>query len=246
MDRIELLKGGYTIPEARDLQLKYKNILQKQNVEDLDINNYAEIRYVSGVDVSYFTDNNGVEWGVACATLWNIQEGKLITSNYFHDQVSFPYEPGFLGFRECRLMAQAIKKLDEKPEVIMCDGHGIIHPRRMGEATHLGLSIDTSTFGVAKNPFVGYSEWKNMNRTKGSKAPVHSETKLSKPTNKELLGYAICLSNGRKPVFISTGYKISLKLTLKVALRTTNNTRQPKPLQMADLLSRQKVNRFNK
>ena len=112
----------------------------------------------------------------------------------------------------------------------MCDGHGFIHPRRFGEATHLGFALNLPTIGIAKNPFVGVSNWKNLEKKKGKTDPIYE--------NKDLLGYAICLTDNLKPVFISIGYEIDINLCIKIALYLTKNHRQPEPLYLADRLSR--------
>ncbi len=125
----------------------------------------------------------------------------------------------------------------------MCDGHGKIHPKRFGEAVHLGVALNLPTVGVAKNPFFGYSKWNDINRLKGNKNPVwvkKLENKIDIISN-ELLGYAVCLKNYTKPVFISEGYKINLDTAVTICLATTKNHRQPEPLYLADHLSREKV-----
>ena len=158
-----------------------------------------------------------------------IQE-EQIPRVFYKDQVKFPYIPGYLGFREVPLMVKSLQKLTLEPDIIMCDGHGIIHPRRFGEATHLGFSLNIPTFGVAKNPFVGDSNWQTIERKKGKRVPILE--------NNELLGYAICLNDDLKPVFVSIGYKIDIDLSVKMALFLTKNHRQPEPLYLADKLSR--------
>ena len=237
----ELLQSNLSIDDAETLQKKYSIVLKKQQQEIIKITNIKQAKWVVGVDISYYEEGNE-EWGVSCAVLWNLAEKKMETHCFAENIIKFPYKPGFLGFRESNLLAQAIKKLPETPDIIMCDGHGIIHPKRFGEAVQLGLALDVPTFGVAKNPFIGYSEWKTLKREKGKKVPVWAyDPKKATDSPQELLGNAVCLNDSMKPIFISVGYKTILDLSIKVALKTTKNHRQPEPLYLADYFSRRKI-----
>jgi len=104
--------------------------------------------------------------GVSCAVLWNLPNCKMEAHCFAEDIIKFSYKPGFLGFRECNLFTQAIGKLPESSNIIICDSHRIIHPKRFGEAVQLGLALNVPTLGVAKNPFIGYSEWKTLKEKK--------------------------------------------------------------------------------
>jgi deoxyribonuclease V len=228
----ELLQANLTLDEAERLQEKYHHIIKDQEVKISKSLDVERIRWIVGVDVSYYQEKLK-EYGVAASVLWDLRSSKIITHTLAKDIITFPYKPGFLGFRECKVMLEAIEKLPETPDLIMCDGHGIIHPRRFGEAVQLGLILNTPTFGIAKNPFIGSSEWKVLKRIRGNKTPILE--------NKEVLGYAVCLNDGLKPVFISIGYKISLNVAVEIALKTSLDHRQPEPLYLADQLSRSEI-----
>jgi deoxyribonuclease V len=237
----ELLRTNISLEEAVKIQKKYGRILKESDQRIIKITGIEQIKWIAGVDISYFKDRDE-EWGVSCAVLWDLNNFKMESHCFAEDNIKFPYKPGFLGFRECYLLAQAIKKLPETPDIIMCDGHGIIHPKRFGEAVQLGLALDVPTFGVAKNPFIGYSEWKSLKRKKGKKLPIWAyDPQKSTTIPQELLGNAVCLNDGMKPIFISVGYKTIIDLAIKVALKTTKKHRQPEPLYLADYLSRQKI-----
>jgi len=236
----ELLKTGLSLEEAESIQEKYSQKLKNQEQEIAKITDSREIKWVVGVDISYYNENNK-EWGVACAVLWNLHFNKMDYHSFAKGIITSPYKPGFLGFRECNLLTKAIEKLPETPDIIMCDGHGIIHPKRFGEAVQLGLILNIPTFGVAKNPFIGFSEWKTLVRKKGNKKPIWAEDpQNSMVVNQELLGYAVCLNDIVKPMFISVGYKITLDVAVEIALKTTKDHKQPEPLFLADYLSRKK------
>lgn len=239
----ELLQDHYTIEQAETLQIKWLKEAEKEENNFINIEN---IKFIAGVDIS-FPKSDDPKWGLACAVLWDYQTNKMIIHEFVKGNLNFPYTPGFLGFRESKLIAQAILNLPKKPDVIMCDGHGRIHPRRFGEAVHLGLALNIPSFGVAKNPFIGYSDWTLLSRTKGEKTPVWI-TKVEKESqsDREMLGSAICVTDDCKPVFISIGYRISLDLALKLALDTSINHRQPEPIFYADNLSREELKKINK
>jgi len=238
----ELLLNNLNLEQAEQLQIKYSSILKSQEIEIKDFFSIIKLNNVVGVDISYFKRENQ-EFGVSCAVLWDIPNKEMKYSAFIKDQIRFPYHPGFLGFRECNLLARAIKKLPRKPDIIMCDGHGIIHPKRFGEAVHLGLALNIPSIGIAKNPFIGYSNWIELKRKKANKVPIFASDPLV-IKNSELLGYAICLNDNMKPVFISRGYKTTLDLAIDVALKTTSSHRQPEPIYIADQLSRSKVKEF--
>jgi len=241
----ELLRDDYSFEQAESIQIKYHNLISQ-----LPENNYSRniklIKNIVGVDVSYYKEEN-YDYGVACAVVWNLKQGRKVDHFIAKDRIKFPYKPGFLGFRECKILAKVISKLPNRPDLIMCDGHGRIHPRRFGEASQLGFALNISSIGIAKNPFIGHSDWQNIKRIKGNKSPViEKNPKTIKASQlNELLGYAVCLNKGSKPVFISQGYKITLDLALKVCLTTSREHRQPEPLFLADFLSRREIDEFS-
>ena len=240
----ELLQDYYTTEQAKVLQLKWSNIKNKLEKEKKQGISLKKIKYIAGVDIS-FTKEKNPKWGIACAVLWDYKKNILIEHKFAEGRLNFPYQAGFLGFRENRLIAKAILELQTKPDIIMCDGHGIIHPRNFGEAVHLGIALDIPSFGVAKNPFIGYTNFSELIRKKGEKTPVWSEKpdKKSKISPK-IIGNTLCVTDNCKPVFISEGYLISLDNAIKIALDTSIDHRQPEPVFLADHLSREKIKNF--
>jgi deoxyribonuclease V len=233
-----LLNDDFEIKEAKDIQIKAIQFLEEHRFNK--INNPKNVKIIIGTDISYFRKNKK-DFGVSCACVWSIETNKLIKSAFSVGEIKFPYKPGFLGFRESKLIAKSIVKLDLKPDLIMCDGHGLIHPRRFGEAIHLGFALEIPSIGIAKNPFIGFSQWEEMERKKGNKNPILSFKQKNQKKEPELIGYAVCLNDDMKPVFISRGYRTTLDLALEVALKTVHNHRIPEPLFLADQLSREKI-----
>lgn len=241
MSSHELLKNEYSFIEAENLQIKYRKRIQKQKKKQKFYINISEVNYVIGLDISYFQKQDQ-EYGIACAVLWDYNQSKFIDKYFSQSPINFPYRAGFLGFRENRILSKAIKKSDIEPDILMCDGHGVIHPKRFGEATHLGVALKIPSLGVAKNPFVGFSDWKELKRIKGNKTEIWEKNPINNPpeTN-EKMGYAVCLDDGNKPVFVSPGYKITPMCALEIALKTTLTHRQPEPIYLADKFSRKKL-----
>ncbi|MFX0038898.1 MAG: endonuclease V [Candidatus Heimdallarchaeota archaeon] len=237
----ELLIDDYSFKRAEAIQVKYQNLMLKIK-KNTYLNAINAIKTVVGVDISYYKKEKK-DYGVACAVVWNLNQKRVEEYYFAKEQIKFPYRAGFLGFRESKLLALVIAKLPNKPEIIMCDGHGKIHPRRFGEAVHLGFALNVSTIGVAKNPYIGYYNWNDIHLIKGNKSPIWANDPEIIPKNglNELLGYAICLKNGSKPVFVSEGYKIQLDLALQICLFTAKGHRQPEPVFLADKLSRKEI-----
>ncbi|MFX0175827.1 MAG: endonuclease V, partial [Candidatus Hodarchaeota archaeon] len=149
------MNDNITFEKAEEIQIKYRNLLKRKERKS-KYKSLKNISLLAGVDISYYSKNN-IEWGIACVVLWDLKKNIMVNTSYAHDEVKFPYKPGFLGFRESKLISIAIKNASKSPELIICDGHGINHPKRFGEATQLGLALNIPSFGVAKNPFFGYS-----------------------------------------------------------------------------------------
>jgi len=235
----ELLRTNISLEEAVKIQKKYSRLQKELDQKITKITDIELIKWIAGVDISLYKERDE-EWGTSCAVLWSLDEKKMKSYKISKDILKFPYKAGFLGFRECNLIAQALEKLDPLPDIIMCDGHGVIHPKRFGEAVQLGFALDVPTIGVAKSPFIGFVDLKNFKRKKGNKVPIWAlDPQLSTGISQELLGNAICLNDGMKPVFISAGYKTTLNIAIEIVLKTTISHRQPEPLYLADKISKQ-------
>jgi len=141
------------------------------------------------------------------------------------------YVPGLLSFRELPCVLGAIQQLKQKPDLIMADGQGLAHPRRLGIASHLGLWIDTPTIGCAKSILVGTHE--PVGDAVGDWSPLvyHRET----------IGAALRTRVKVKPMYISQGHKISLASSIKFVLACGKGYRLPETTRQADKLSKDNV-----
>jgi deoxyribonuclease V len=143
---------------------------------------------------------------------------------------TFPYVPGFLSFREIPAVLDALQKVAIAPDLILCDGHGIAHPRRFGIACHLGLLVDVPTIGVGKSLLVG--KHNDVPEERGTWQPlVHRG---------DTIGAVLRTRIGVKPIYISSGNRISLATALEYVMRCTPKYRLPETTRWADKLASEK------
>ncbi len=138
----------------------------------------------------------------------------------------FPYIPGLLSFREAPAVIKAWNKLKTVPDCLICDGHGLAHPRRFGLACHLGLLLDLPSIGCAKSRLVGTHQEPRTRR--GSIAPLLDQD--------EQIGVVLRTKDGVAPVFVSQGDRIGLDAAVQTVLATCHGYRLPEPQRRAHLL----------
>jgi deoxyribonuclease V len=140
---------------------------------------------------------------------------------------SFPYIPGFLSFREIPAVLNALEKISLTPDLILCDGQGIAHPRRFGIACHLGLIVDIPTIGVAKSLLIGKHQ--EVAEERGSWQPLVNRG--------ETIGAVLRTRTGTKPLYVSSGHRVSLNTAIDYVLRCTPKYRLPETTRIADKLA---------
>ncbi|MEH2393740.1 MAG: deoxyribonuclease V [Nostoc sp.] len=182
------------------------------------------IQYVAGVDMGFEADGTISRAAVAVLSFPDLQ---VIETSLAHRPTTFPYIPGFLSFREIPAVLDALEKIKTTPDMILCDGQGIAHPRRLGIASHLGLLIDMPTIGVAKSRLVG--KYEELPEPKGSRQPLIY--------NGETVGAVLRSRTGVKPLYISSGHRISLPTAIDYVLRCTPKYRLPETTRIADKLA---------
>jgi deoxyribonuclease V len=141
--------------------------------------------------------------------------------------VSFPYIPGFLSFREIPAVLDALEKLSTLPDLLLCDGQGIAHPRRLGIASHLGVLIDFPTIGVAKTLLVGHHP--PVPNERGDWVPLVDKG--------EVIGAVLRTRVDVKPVYISSGHRVSLKSAIGYVMQCTTKYRLPETTRWAHRLA---------
>ncbi len=179
--------------------------------------------FIGGMDVS----NNLYDTNIyASAVVLDKQTLQLTNEAAVAQSQSFPYIPGFLGFREAPALVTAFKQLTQQPEIILVDGHGISHPRRLGIATHLGVLLDIPTIGVAKSVLVGHPAGP-LGNAKGDTVPLVWKG--------EQIGIFLRTKVRCNPVIISTGHRVSLQSALEIVLKCLTRYRLPEPTRQAHL-----------
>jgi len=182
---------------------------------------HSSYRICAGVDVSYRGDT-----AVAACVLWDMGAAREVATVYHRTTVDFPYIPGFLSYRELPAMRGCIRKVRDRVDVFLIDGNGILHPRGMGIASHLGVVEDVPTIGVAKNLLMG--EYR-MPRAWGVAEPIRA--------GDSMVGYAYLSSRrSRKPIFISPGHMVSMETALEIVRRVCVH-RIPEPIRLAHMRS---------
>ncbi|MEV0226075.1 endonuclease V [Streptomyces sp. NPDC050704] len=180
---------------------------------------------VTGVDVAYDDARDIV---VAAAVVLDAATLDVVAESTAVGQVTFPYVPGLLAFREIPAVLAALDALPCEPGLVVCDGYGLAHPRRFGLASHLGVLTGLPTIGVAKNPFTfAYEE---PAAPRGSSSPLLAGA--------EEVGRALRTQPGIKPVFVSVGHRVTLDTACAHTLRLAPRFRLPETTRHADALCR--------
>jgi deoxyribonuclease V len=160
--------------------------------------------------------------------VYRYPELELVEEAGVTGECPFPYRTGLLSFREVPILAAALARLKNRPDVVLVDGQGIAHPRGLGLATHLGLVADIPTIGIAKSRLVG--EGQEPKREAGSYNPLIWKGKQ--------VGLILRTQTGIKPLYLSPGHRITLPECLEIALGCVTTYRLPLPVRQADLLTR--------
>lgn len=184
----------------------------------------GEVRYVAGLDVGLEANNTRMRAAVAV-----LDFPALTLRDYAiaRRAVEFPYIPGFLSFREVPVLLDALEQLSVAPDLLLCDGQGLAHPRRFGIACHVGVLTDMPCIGVAKSLLVGKHD--TLPDTPGAWRPLrHKE---------ELVGAALRTRRGVSPVYVSIGHRISLETALGYVTRCCTKYRLPETTRFAHRLA---------
>ena len=199
--------------------------LQKQLATQVIRNDkFGEINYVAGVDVGF--ENNNQITRAAVAVLC-FPELELVEHAIARRPTEFPYIPGLLSFREIPSVLDALNKIKQTPDLLLCDGQGIAHPRRLGIAAHLGIISDLPSIGVGKSRLIGKHE--AVPETKGEWTALidHGET----------IGAVLRTRPGIKPLYISSGHKICLESAIKYVMACITRYKLPETTRWAHRLA---------
>lgn len=181
-------------------------------------NTLGEVRSVAGVDVS-------AKGGVARAAVVVLSYPGLepLEASIATRRLEFPYVPGLLSFREAPAILEALHKLHLWPDLIILDGQGMAHPRRLGIATHVGVLLDHPTIGCAKSYLCGV--YQEPGPEKGSYSHLYD--------NDEIIGAVLRTRDRTNPVFVSIGHKVDLESAISFVLGCCTHYRLPETTRWA-------------
>lgn len=192
-----------------------------------------EPRLVAAVDAAY---GYGGEMLYASAVVTTFPEIEIVERSFFFGEMTFPYLPGLLFYREGSVILKALAKLQNEPDIIIVHGHGIAHEHGCGQASHVGLAFDKPTIGCARKLLAG--RVRQVPEVKGGSQPIILG-------NREV-GLAYRSKDNVKPIFISPGYRCDLKLARDVVVRNLRGYRLPEPLRLAHLFANKYKRRMDK
>ena len=219
MDFRVLHPWNLSLQEAVLLQNRLRPLLQFQPLR-------KPVEIIAGADISF---NQGSATVYAGFVSFDVKNLRVLETAEAVSQVSFPYVPGLLSFREIPPLLEAWRKIKIAPDVVILDGQGIAHPRRMGIAAHFGLWIDRPTLGCAKSILVG--KYSHLGDRVGSCAALVDRG--------EQVGIALRTKAKCLPVFVSPGHKITLEDSLHIALTLNRGYRIPEPTRQAHIFVNQ-------
>ena len=199
--------------EAIRLQRK---LAEKVRVEPLA----GRVRTVAGTDCAFLGGGKRI---VAAAVLCDAETMEVLASAHEVRACRFPYVPGLLSFREAPAVIAAVKKLPHAPDLLMCDGQGLAHPRGLGLASHVGLLLDLPTIGVAKSRLCG--RHRDPGAKRGCRTQLRHEGKV--------IGWVVRTRTNVKPLYISVGHRITPPEAVRWALGCCRGVRLPEPTRRA-------------
>ncbi|MEV8638246.1 endonuclease V [Streptosporangium sp. NPDC051023] len=211
------VRTPHTIAEAEAIQDELRPLL--------DLTGPGPLRpaRVAGVDVAYDGERLAAAVAVLDGTTLEVVEQVVVGG-----RVAFGYVPGLLAFREVPALVEALERLTEAPDLVVCDGYGLAHPRRFGLACHLGVLTGLPTIGVGKTAFVG------SHSVPGEERGSWTELIL----DGDVVGRVLRTRNGVKPVFVSVGHRVDLDTACHNVLALTPRYRLPETTRVSDRLSR--------
>lgn len=213
---VESFSWPDNIEDARALQIALKDKIMLTPLK-------GKLKFIAGVDAAFLKDKI-----IAVACVYKYPDMTLIDEAFAFKEISFPYIPGFLSFREGSAFIETLNNLKIKPDVVIFDGQGIAHPVGLGIASHIGLLIDIPSIGCGKSKLVG--EYTEPGPKKGDWSPLRYRGRV--------VGAVLRTKENVRPIFVSPGHKIDLKGSIEIVLGCIGRYRIPEPLRRADSLSK--------
>jgi deoxyribonuclease V len=213
-----------TVERAVRIQRELRPLVQTATPAGLDV------RTAAGLDVAY---EEGSDRLVAAVVVLDVVDLRVRDTVVVEGVAGFPYVPGLFAFRELPTLVEALRRLTVEPDLLVCDGQGIAHPRRFGLACHVGVLTGLPSIGVAKTPMGRYEP---PDTGRGAWTPlVAGESDEAGPGE---VGRALRTQTDVKPVFVSVGHRIDIGRACAEVLRLAPSYRLPETTREADHLCR--------
>jgi deoxyribonuclease V len=187
------------------------------------------VNRLAGVDVGFEADGATVRAAVA---VLDAKDLSLVEHAIARVPTTFPYVPGLLSFRELPGVLAALDRLSTPPDLVLCDGQGLAHPRRFGIACHLGVLTGIPTIGVGKTRLIGHHQ--EPGPAKGDWAPLWDRSSAG---DEEIIGAVLRSRAGVKPIYVSIGHRVCLETAIDWVLRATTRYKLPETTRWAHRLA---------
>ena len=202
--------------QAVSLQKKLARLIRVQPIA-------GQVALIAGADCAFLAGGSKV---LAAAVLCDARSLAVVESAYEVADCLMPYVPGLLSFREAPAVLAAIARLKRRPDLLMCDGQGLAHPRGLGLASHVGLLLGLPTIGVAKSRLCG------EHRPPGTRRGCRTQLRLHGRT----IGAVVRTRTGVRPLYVSVGHLVTLDEAVRWTLRCSRSARLPEPNRRAHVL----------
>ncbi|WP_404473447.1 deoxyribonuclease V [Vreelandella venusta] len=213
-----------------NLSPKQAIALQSQLAKQLELDDRIDpVTHIAGVDIG-FEQGGAITRAAVVVVKWSPEKAPqlpVVEQVVHREPTRMPYIPGLLSFREIPAALGAFAKLATTPQLVMVDGQGIAHPRRLGVAAHLGLWLDLPTIGIAKSRLTG--KHAEVGEARGDWVPLMA--------GQEVIGAVLRSRPNVKPVFVSPGHRLTLETSLVWVMRCLGRTKLPEPTRLADRLA---------
>jgi len=191
------------------------NTLKKEQIKlakkVITTDGFEKIKTIAGCSQAYVDDKV-----ISAIVVCDYKTLEVIESKHAVGEGKIPYKSGFLFYKDGPAVMEAFNMLEQKPDVLIVEANGILHPRRIGMASHVGILLDVQTIGVTKRLMLG--------QVKGNTIYVEKEAR----------GYELITREHARPIYVSPGNKISLKTSLEVIKNCIKEPHKlPEPLHLA-------------
>ncbi len=180
------------------------------------------VRTVAGTDCAFLHGGKSI---IAAAVLCDAWSLEVLAERLVVQPCRFPYVPGLLSFREAPAVIAAVNALPRRPDLLMCDGQGVAHPRRLGLAAHVGIWLGLPTIGVAKSRLCG------QHRPVGRRRGCHVQLR----DDHEVIGSVVRTRSDVRPLYVSVGHHVTLEQAVRWTLRCARRFRLTEPNRQAHL-----------